>query len=407
MSAIVHFAYEKRTIDIQCLSEEELSHIYQKFATKINPNLGGNEFDFFYNGSKLSSNLKNLNESIFQGKKEIIIFVEKKSKFVKCPICVYNNCMIDIDNYVINFYGCKYNHIDCKVFNSYPETQKINLSKILCDNVGCDDKNQSNDPEDFYKCITCSKSLSHTQYYCSLHSKEHDKNIKQKHFQIKYGLRNYYCDKHEKKFIKYCFECRQNLCENCSDDHKNHSIKEYDSISPNINDFKDSLDKIKDKIEQLKIIIDYIKKHYLDRPLKIFNDYCEILYDIIEKYELYNVEFKNYEVLKNFLNLKKSNKKIMDDLDKIINEENYQNKANYLINIFLNEQKNYKNNTKNLNNLINKYENKSDYSNDLMEWEGKNKILKKDENYKEKKKSINEEKKKANNSSGHKNKKYK
>ena len=329
---------------------------------------------------------------------------EKKSKFVKCPRCVYNNCLIDIDNYVINFYGCKYNHIDCQVFNSYPETQKINLSKILCDSVGCDDKTQNNDPDDFYKCITCSKSLNHTQYYCNLHSKEHDKNIKQKHFQVKFGERNFYCDKHEKKFIKYCFKCRKNLCENCSDEHNNHPIKEYDSISPNIKDFKDSLDKIKEKIEQLKIIIDYIKKHILDRSLKIYKDYCEILCDVIEKYELNNVEFKNYEILKNFLNLKKSNKKIMDDLDKIINEKNYQIKANYLFEIYLNEQKNYKDNISNLNNLINKYENKSDDLDDLMEWEGKNNILKKDQDYQEKKKNNNEPKKKANKISG---KKYK
>ena len=89
----------------------------------------------------------------------------------------------------------------------------------------------------------------------------------------------------------------------------------------------------------------------------------------------------------------------MDDLDKIINEENYQIKANYLFDIYKKEQKNYKNNISNLNNLINKYENKSDDLDDLMEWEGKDNILKKDKNYQ---KSINEPKKKAKKISGQK-----
>ena len=355
MNAIVHFVYEKKTIDIQFLTNNDLINIFQKFATKVNPKFKETDFDFFYNGVKLTKDLKDLNESIFEDKKEIIICAEKKSKFVKCPICVYNNCMIDIDNYVINFYGCKYNHIDCKVFKSYPDTQKIDQSKILCDNIGCDDNNQSNDPDDFYKWVTCTKSLKHTQYYCNLHSKEHDKNIKPRHFQVKYEERNYYCDNHEKKLTKYCFKCRKNLCNNCLNEHNGHQIKDYISISPNIKDFKDSLAKIKGKIQDLKIIIDYIKKNYLDRPIIIYENYCEILNDVIEKYEKYNAELKNYAILKNFLNLKIANKNIMDDLDKIINETNYQNKTNILIDIFLNEQKNYKNNINNLNNLMNKY----------------------------------------------------
>ena len=96
-----------------------------------------------------------------------------------------NDCIIDIEDYVINFYGCKYNHTDYKIIDDYQETQKIKFSKLICHKDGCG-KNQSNDPEDFFKCLTCGQILNHTQYYCSVHSKEHDKNNDNKHKQVKY-----------------------------------------------------------------------------------------------------------------------------------------------------------------------------------------------------------------------------
>ena len=81
-------------------------------------------------------------------------------------------------------------------------------------------------------------------------------------------------------------------------------------MAPNINEFENSLKEIKQKIEDLKYIIDYIKHHILDGTVKIYENYCEILNDVIEKYKLNNKELKNYAILKTFFNLKKSNKEI-------------------------------------------------------------------------------------------------
>ena len=101
-------------------------------------------------------------------------------------------------------------------------------------------------PEDFYKCLTCCKLLKHIQYYCNFHSKKHDKNNPKKHLQVEYDQKNYFCDKYFQKFVKYCFKCRKNLCQECSVEHKNHSIKDYDSMSPIVQEIKSGLDKIKE-----------------------------------------------------------------------------------------------------------------------------------------------------------------
>ena len=75
--------------------------------------------------------------------------------------------------------------------------------------------------------------------------------------------------------------------------------------------------------------------------MKIYENYCEILNDVIEKYQLNNKEFKNYGILKTFFNLKKSNKAIIDDLDIIFKEDSYKNKIDSLVIMFQNKWNNY------------------------------------------------------------------
>ena len=136
-------------------------------------------------------------------------------------------------------------------------------------------------------------------------------------------------------------------------------------MSPNIEEFKEILNQIKTKIEKLKIIITYIKKNLLDGTMKLYKNYCDILNDVIEKYEYNNKELKNYGILKTFFNLKKSNKKIMEDLDKVINEKDYKNKTYFLIDKFQIDNDNYKNLSNNVHNIIKKANDIDDYN----EWE--------------------------------------
>ena len=50
--------------------------------------------------------------------------------------------------------------------------------------------------------------------YKSIHDKKH--NI------INYDNKNYTCNKHNETFIKYCEDCKIDLCLSCVNDNKNH-----------------------------------------------------------------------------------------------------------------------------------------------------------------------------------------
>lgn len=76
--------------------------------------------------------------------------------------------------------------------------------------------------------------------------------------------------------------------------------------------------------------------------MKMYEKYYEIAKDIVEKYELYNKDLQNYRILKSVLNLKKSNKKIIDDLDKIVKGKDLKDKVKALIDTYEDDRKNYK-----------------------------------------------------------------
>ena len=99
---------------------------------------------------------------------------------------------------------------------------------------------------------------------------------------------------------------------------------------------------MEDNIDNLKTIIDDIK-YRLDGTLRIFRRYYDIARNIIEKYELFNKDLKNYRIIKNLRNLKTSNKLLNTDLEKIINENNLLSKTDAIINIYEKKEENYRN----------------------------------------------------------------
>ena len=134
---------------IQCDINDKMKDIIKKFENKIN-NEGNNENNinllYIYNGSKINPELtfnEQANELDKNRKKMNIITLKDedssditkkiRSEDIICPECK-ENIFINFKNFKINLHGCKSAHIrnNIELYN-FEETQKINLSKIVCD----------------------------------------------------------------------------------------------------------------------------------------------------------------------------------------------------------------------------------------------------------------------------------
>ena len=352
MRATVSFCYEENSIEVQCTFNEEMSEIFKKYAAKLGSS--ENNLDFFYEKKKISNDSTLLKLIGNRNKKNIIIFVKRKSKIIKCPGCTCNDTIIKIENFRLKFEGCKYNHSDIKIFDDYETTQKIDFSKIKCDQVGCSHNIMYND---FYKCLNCTKLKNRTIYYCSKCNNKDTKN----HKKIEYNEKNYYCDNHGKQFINYCENCKKDLCEDCKNDlcvdckenkHENHNIITYESMEAKIKNIRNSLDNIKNSMIDLGHVIENIRA-FLEGSVDIIKKYCSIAEDIVYKYETYNKKLKNHRILQSVINLNDSNEKVMDKIKSIIDKkDDIKEQAQSIINIFLLDREDYIKGTQNNNNSL-------------------------------------------------------
>ena len=121
-------------------------------GSTINPNLTVekqmNDFD------KINKKMKVLVKVIKEEEHKVII----KSKEIICPEC-HEPCRIKIENYKIKLYGCVNGHTKEHInLTNFNDTQKIDLSKIICDI--CKDKNKGNSyKNEFYLCLNCNQNL--------------------------------------------------------------------------------------------------------------------------------------------------------------------------------------------------------------------------------------------------------
>lgn len=332
----VMFFYMERVFNVRCNYTDNLETIFKSFIKLINENLELKEFDFCYEDKILDEYSKSLNQ-IIDTNKNIIIHPKRKLKIIKCPKCDCNDCIINIDNYQIVFYGCckkdkkekkeikeKKEHISYYLLGAYHESQRIEFSKIGCSESGCK-KKMNNEFHDFFICMNCTKKNKYSYYLCNEHSEIEDH---AKHEKRRYDNKHYFCEDHFGKLKEYCFICNKNLCQKCLKEHEgdDHKVKSYDSLTPDLDDIKKNLDEIKKKIVNLKSAIGDIKKS-LDGALGIYENYCKIANDIIEKYEFFNKDLKNYRILRSFLNLKLSNKNMKNELEDILKGMNGENKG--------------------------------------------------------------------------------
>ena len=314
----VIFNYEGIETTIQCNINYKLEEIINKFLLKINPSGNRLNLIYLYNGEGIHKELKfheHANE-LDKSRNKMNVLVDKIdedkinkneiiSKDVICPICK-ENILINIDNFKVRLHGCKNNHnIKDILLTLYEDTQKIDLSQIICELCKKNDKSVTHN-NDFYICYTCNKNI------CPLCKSSHDSS----HSIINYDDKNYTCKKHSETFIKFCETCKENMCFMCENEHIGHNFFEFSKIIINktdllntMNDLKIALDKFKSKITNEEI---------LNRIKTNVDLYYKINNGIINNY---NVKKRNYHKLQNLNYLKDKNEKLIKDLNDIIVED--------------------------------------------------------------------------------------
>jgi hypothetical protein len=319
-----------------------MESICKRFASKINESL--DTVYFLYGGQNINSNLNfeehAQNEDKIRNKMDIIVNstdeenpeIYHDSKDIICPEC-QETCLINIENYKINLYGCKYGHKTKSLpLENFEKSQKINYKNIEC--CACKSNNRSETyNNEFYKC-TCGIKL------CPICKSLHDKNfvkntnIKKpkgdyiRHKIFRYDEKNYRCNIHNEQYISFCKKCKENMCMLCqTEKHKEHDNIFLSAIMPKeddtlkeISDIKNKVDKVKNDIQKIINNISKIKD-YIDKCYKI----------ILKIFKSYSVENRNYHIIENIDAIKKSD--FMDDINQLYKEKIFINKLNYLSNI--------------------------------------------------------------------------
>ena len=322
--AEVIFKYKGTDTLIQCLIEDKLKDICQKFCIKTQNNI--NDVVFIYGGEIINFDLefnqaanqidkKNLKMNVLVSDKNSYNTNENinliKSKDILFPKCG-EICLIDFKDYKVILNNCKNGDENIISFNEFENTQSIDENKIICNICNTNTKSKAYNKK-FYICGNCNKNL------CPLCKENHNKD----HIIIDYENKNYFCHKHNEQFVSYCEQCKINLCMQCQLAHdKSHKIISYLNIIPN-------MDNIKNKIKELKDIIDRFSNNIDDLINSVINiktnleKYYTINNNILNNY---NVKNRNYEILNNLNNIDNINNIIINDLKNIINEKNIANK---------------------------------------------------------------------------------
>ena len=314
----IEFDYNKEKILLQAKSNDIFRDVINKYLQKtlLNPN----DTYFIANGKKInqSGTVESHMSDIDKESNEIKILVQliedeerkkniiDKSKEIICPSC-HEPCLISIENYKIKLFGCINNHIFNNIkIKDFPDTQKINISNIICNK--CKIKNKGNSTKnDFYKCLNCNQNL------CLLCRANHNIN----HNIIKYDLKNYICQKHNEPFIKYCKECNKNYCFSCEEEHDEHETISLSELRPNIDEVKNNLIIMKKEIDLFNNKVKQIIKN-LNELIIIMNIYYDINNNILNSY---NKQNRNFQIFQNINNININNE-FFQELIKINNIEN-------------------------------------------------------------------------------------
>ena len=295
----IEFIFNGRNIIIQGQLQDDMETILDKFINKAQ--ILKNSVFYIYQGNILhdsnkDSKLEDIMGNNDRESKKMTICVNSinniennsnsiiPSKHIICPECKEFS-KIELIDYKINLFDCKNGHnIDNIILSDFQNTQKIDISKIICHNCKENNKNTTHNNE-FYRCINCKCNL------CPLCKSIHNNC----HYIINFEKQYFICDIHKEFFTQYCDDCELNICNLCENDHKSHTLIKYKEIIPNISEIKQQLNSLRNIIDEANNII----KETINKYNKIIENneiYYNICKNLIKSYEDNNI---NYEILEN------------------------------------------------------------------------------------------------------------
>ena len=308
-----------------CQRSDKIKDIIRSFSSKFNP---GKKLKYFYNGYELNEDLK-IEEVINEDDKiksemeikvvEICELENIKIKEVICPYCKDDICL-NFTNYKINLKDCKNSHCKNKILiNDFMKTQNSDSasSDIYCSICLRSSGYQSS----FFECITCNKKI------CLPCKEKHDK----RHQIIDYKKRNFICRNHSGIYQKYCITCKKNICVSCEKEHMNHDLVNFKDIIQGKESLLKNMEQLKLNIEKFKDVIKMLiyKLNYL---INNFDIYYIIFNKLVNSF--FEMNYKNYQIIQNINEFIKYNNIINEDIFKILNNSNNQEKMKYLFELY-------------------------------------------------------------------------
>ena len=297
MEIIAEFKYNQKLSSIKCNIKEKFGEIIEKYKSK--EKFENKPLNFLYSGTtiKEGETIEDLLKDDNGKTEKIQIIVESKgeeknfivkSKSIICPKCK-EDIRLKMKDYKIYLYDCKNGHkIGNILLNEFEETQKLDLSKFICNLCNNENKKSINNKKCFY-CFSCKLNI------CQICKENHDK----KHLISDIENKNLSCHLHNKEsFIKYCNQCKLNLCFSCLEHHQGHDIILYESIKPDINKIKEEFKKMRNTLDKFNANINQIKK-CLNTVQENFEIYYNIYNDLISNYEKFETNERNYEIFQN------------------------------------------------------------------------------------------------------------
>ena len=127
--------------------------------------------------------------------------------------------------------------------------------------------------------------------------------------------------KDKRPFNSYCNKCKKNICEKCFDEHYQ-IFKTKSTLKEKLKEIKKPIDKFNNNVNKLIKMLNKVKDY--------INTYYNIINNIINNYD---DEKNNYEMLIN-INQINDNKEIINDLDKINNENDMEKKFHNIVSIY-------------------------------------------------------------------------